>query len=156
MSRPVIQTENAGTPPGAPPRASGDAELWTVVHEQVQVQFAELEREVRRRLPDVQVSKGRTNGGSFTLFTYRAFRLLSTDIDSVVCGLTFSPTANGVTIVADVSGESIGDVIFEAPAKTVEFSRDSLLSEATRLSQELGRSADAIVRALQDSNRRPS
>jgi hypothetical protein len=154
MTRPTSQSENLEALPAFPPETNGSADLWTEVHERVQAQLGELEKQVRRRVPNVQVANGRTSGKAFCLFTYRAFSIPGSGLDPVVCGVTFWPVDQGVRIEGDTSGESLGDVIFEVPTRTVANSKEALLAEATELARELGRSADAVVGALKDATRK--
>ncbi len=64
------------------------------------------------------------------LFSYRTFSIPHSVVDPVVAGLTFTPSAQGVTVDADVSGEQTGDCIASVPAKTVANAREELLAAA--------------------------
>ena len=128
-------------------------ESWARVHDEVQEQLGPLEVEVRKRLPGVRVTAGRTHGGAFALSSYRTFSLAGSDVDPVVVGVTFTTTVQDVTIEADISGEQTGDCILPAINRTAANSRDDLLTVARDLARTLGTSADAIVAALKDASR---
>lgn len=129
-------------------------DFWTEAHEHVQQQLAVLESEVRHRVPGVQVEKGRTQGKHVHLFSYRRFSIPGSGLDPVVCGMTFTPAREGVTIEADVSGEQLGDLISTVPSKTVANRREEILATADESAHQLCQSAEAIAAALEGSSRR--
>jgi hypothetical protein len=128
--------------------------LWTEVHEEVQGQLGRLESEVRQRVPEVRVDRGRTKGERFYLFSYTTFSIPDSGLDPVVSGLTFTPAQQGVTIQADISGEQSGDSIASVPSKAVANRRNDLLAAAGELARKPCQSAEAIATALKDASRR--
>ncbi|HUY33715.1 MAG TPA: hypothetical protein VMV69_13275 [Pirellulales bacterium] len=129
-------------------------EFWPELHSEIQRQLALLEGEVRRQVPGVRVVGGRTRGEQFCLFSYLTFSMPDSDIDPVVVGITFTPSDEGVTVEADVSGERFGDLISTVYRTTVGNSTHELLAAACDFARELGGSVDAIRGALNDASRR--
>jgi hypothetical protein len=136
-----------------PPGPALTPEVWSEVHDEVQRQLVILETEVRRKLRGIRGAAGRTQGDRFFLFSYRTFSLPDSVLDPVVAGITFTPAGQSVTVVADVSGEGNGDMIFFVPSKMVADSREGLLEAARESARELCRSADVIAKALLDPAR---
>lgn len=128
-------------------------EFWTEVHECVQEQLTELEREVGQLLPGIRTTAGRTHGKHFLLFSYRAFSGPNGDVDPVVAGIMFRETAEGIDVEADISGEQIGDLISPQIDRTTPYSREALLAVASESARELCKSAKAIVAALENPSR---
>ena len=138
-----------------PVGTSANPDLWTEVPERVQARLAEMESELRRRIPEVAVTPGRTKGERFYLFSYRSFTTLGSGLDPVVCGVTFAPADGGVSIGAEISGEGTGDVISKLPAKTVANAREAILAEGAELARRLAVSAAAaaVAGAIKDARR---
>ncbi|MBI3412117.1 MAG: hypothetical protein HY040_27615 [Planctomycetes bacterium] len=153
MTRPVAQTHNLNELECVP-SSDVSPDLWTVVHEQVQEQLALLESEVRRRVAEVRVDKGRTRGERYYLFTYRTFSIPGSGLDPIVTGVTFTPAKGSVSVDADVSGEQTGDCIATVPSKTVANSREDLLAAAGESAGKLCQWGEAIALALKDPSRR--
>lgn len=125
-------------------------EVWEELHRVVQEQLALLKADVRRMAPDVRVEEGRTQGKQFFLFSHCTFSIPGSDVDPVVAGITFTPAQDGVSVVADFSGEHTGDCIASVPTKTVRASREDLFDAARESARALCRSAEAIAAALAD------
>lgn len=136
------------------PPMEAASDLWTEVHREAQTRLESLAAEVRQRIPDVQVCKGRTEGECFFLFTYLTFSLSGGAIDPVVAGMTFVPAASKIQIESDVSGEQAGDLIFSLPKRVVSYSKEELIEVSIDLSGGLQRSAEMVVAALKDPSRR--
>ena len=152
--QPVARKEHLDRLAALPPRLAFTPELWTKVHDEVQEQLVLLETEVRRKVPGIQVTTGRTTGAQFLLFSYRTFSMRDSALDPVVVGMTFTPAHEGVTVEADISGEQTGDWISSVPSKTVAHSREELLAAARESARRLCQSAEAIAAALKDPSRR--
>jgi hypothetical protein len=151
---PVAQNAYLGRLAVNPPRPDCSPVFWTNVHEEIQKQFTPLESEVRRQVPGIRVAAGRTKGDKFYLFSYLTFSTPDGTIDPVVVGITFTPSPQGVAVEADVSGETTGDLISAALARTVPNSREELLAEARESARGLCQLAGAIATALRDTSRR--
>jgi hypothetical protein len=154
MTQPLVRTEYLDHLGTLSPNSDGVPDPWTDVHEQIQLQLAVLEKEVRGKAPGVRVDSGRTRGDSFFLFSYRTFSMPHNAVDPVVVGMTFTPVEQGVGVEGDVSGEQTGDVILSVPSETVAASREHLVAAARTMAEGLCRSAEAIVAALEDPSRR--
>jgi hypothetical protein len=144
MSQRAAQTNNLDCSEPCTPVVNGPVDLWSDVHELVQRRLAELETEVRRKAPDIQVRQGRTHGKQFHLFSYKTFTAPNSPEDPVVGGITFSRTEHGVKIEADISAERTGDLIYAAPSKDVLDCREEILKAADEVARVLCQSADAI------------
>jgi hypothetical protein len=129
-------------------------ELWAEVHDEIQARLMGLETEIRRKLPALRATAGRTKGGNFFLFSYRTFSTSDGVVDPVVVGLTFTPSGQGVTVEADASGEQTGDGISSVASRMVGNSRDELLAAARESASNLCDLAEAIVVALKDPSRK--
>ena len=135
------------------PRSELTPELWTNINDEFQERLKLLETEIRRQMPGVQVTTGRTKGENFFLFSYCTFSMPGSAIDPVVVGITFTPAHSDVAVAADASGEQTGDLIFSTPIKTVANSREELLATARTSAWERCQSAAAIVAAIQEASR---
>jgi len=142
--------ERLGALPSEPVLAP---ELWAEVHDEIQAQLGPLETEIRRRVPGIRVSTGRTSGEQFFLFSYRTFSKPGVDLDPVVVGMTFTSVDQGVNVEADASGEQTGGCISSVASKTVPPSREELLAAARESAGNLCQSAEAIATALTDPSR---
>jgi hypothetical protein len=154
MTQRVAPTTNLNPVAAAPTASDVIPDLWTEVHEQVQGELALLENEVRRKVADVRVDKGRTKGDRFYLCTYKTLSTPGSGLDPAVSGITFTPAQSGVVVESDVSGEQRGDFISPASSTTVANSRQQLLAAAVASARHLCQSADAIIAALGDQSRR--
>jgi hypothetical protein len=135
------------------PANVGASDLWAAVHQEVQQQLAPLDADVRRRLPHVRATPGRTSGEQFFLFSYYTFSAPDSSVDPVVAGITFRPANGGATVEADISGETSGDCVFSLPSKTVSVANDDLIAVAQQLAQKLRAAVESVVTALLDPNR---
>jgi hypothetical protein len=129
---------------------------WDQVHGQVQAALDVLARRVLSRCPAVVVRAGRRNAGRvWSLYSYRPFNLTEddTEAEDVVAAMTFSPTAGGIQILADVGGAETGRTDYESPERLVPANLPAVSAAVRELGEELGRQDEAVVRAV--SERRP-
>lgn len=151
---PVFRTEYLDRLEALPDSPALTPALWDEVNRVVQEQLAPLKADVRRKAPEIRVDEGRTQGKQFFLFSYCTFSVPSSDVDPVVAGITFTPTQDGVSVVADVSGEQTGDYIVTVPTKIVGSFKYELLDAARESARMLCQSAEAITAALADVSRK--
>jgi hypothetical protein len=149
MTQPIVRSDSLDHTPLVVPPIEDAAQLWSDVHERVQRHLAVLEAEVRRRVADVQVDKGRTHGKQFYLFSYKTFSVPGSGRDPLVSGISFTPSLEGVTIEADVSGEENGDLVFAEPGRTVSSRREDVLAAVDEAGRKLCQSVEAITAVFQ-------
>lgn len=150
---PVVRSEYLDRLVALPPESVDTPVSWISLHVEIQEQFDLLEADIRKRLPAVRVSSGRTAGEQFHLFSYRTFSIPGSALDPVVVGMTFTSAGEGVMVDADASGEQSGDCIASVLSKTAAESKDELLAIARDLARNLRQSAQAIAAALTDPSR---
>lgn len=153
MSHPTSRSDDVLHTAALPMVHDAGPDLWAEIHEEAQREWGRLESDVRQVLPAVRVTRGRTSGQHYFLFTHATFSLPGSKVDPVVAGITFSAADEQVAVDADVSGEQTGDVIWPAATQKVSKSKEALVSAARQLAGELVHSAAAIASALQDRSR---
>ena len=107
-------------------------------------------------LESIRVRSGSNHGKSWRLFSYRAFESQpNSGIDPVVVGLTFAAAneSNGFLISGDMSGESLGDVIFEIPRQEA-YGSMAIIAAARDMCRKLIAGSQKVGAALRDSSRR--
>jgi hypothetical protein len=150
----------------APPRTygldrldmRGDNETgndWSDLRDMVQGELARLDIPVRAGLRSVETQTGWNRGGGANLFAYRTYDAPNSGIDPVVVGVTIlsDPAGESYVIRGDIAGETIGDIVFEVPAKAV-VGWDQVARAARDVSQDLAARPNHVLDALRDSSRK--
>jgi hypothetical protein len=127
---------------------------WDEVHDAVQLVLRSLDEPVGRLSTGCHAVAGRNSARAWQLFSYRTFKpLAGSEIDPIVVGITFSVGSRGaVQIRGDISGETLGDVLFDVPPSEV-MGRLSILEKARDISEKLTEHAAQVAEALRNSNR---
>jgi len=128
---------------------------WDQIDRIVQAELAAIDRAIIPSQSTIRIRGGSTHGRTWHLFSYRAFEPQSdTGIDPVIAGLTFAAAkeSNTFSISGDISGESLGDVLFEVPRHEVT-GPTALIAAARDVCRKLVAGSDKIVAALKDTLR---
>jgi hypothetical protein len=127
---------------------------WDEIHDVVQSELGDLDKETANLCPGVRVTSGRNQGRNCPLFSYRVYSALAnSDVDPVVAGIRFSPGSSGVVIHGDLSGETIGDVLLDFPSKAA-VGKLAIVEEVRSLARQIVQNADRVAAALNDTDRR--
>lgn len=126
---------------------------WDEIHDAVQAILQSLDAEVKRAAPEVCVKSDRNAVRERDLFSYRVYQPgPDSKVDPVVVGVVCALGENGFVVRGDISGETIGDVLFEVPEKEV-VGRLAFLEAARNASERLAGQASTVASALQQAQR---
>lgn len=128
---------------------------WTEINDAIDTALKALDRSVRIKYPDVDVSSGCNAGRAWQLYSYRVYRPRNdTNVDPVVVGINCSSEGTDTLLHGDICGETLGDIIFELPDRMAT-GKLAVLNAARDLSDALAQRADLVAGALANVARRP-
>src|SRR5882724_2141485 len=127
---------------------------WDEIHGAVQSTLQRLDDPVTRLCVGCRVTSGHNSAPAWQLFSYRVYQPPEgSEVDPVVVGVNFSHGSQGaVRILGDISGETLGDVLYEFP-EVEAVGTQPVLEKAQDLAEKLAKQADRIAGALANSAR---
>lgn len=121
---------------------------WLAIEAAARSAWMQLRADILNRVPNAEITLGKSSGGAVEMFSYCRLSLPSRD-ESIVVGVTVYMVEDDYHVTADLCGEDSGVLLLKQDDQVLENERSNELSDAVaNVAARLARRVDEIAAVL--------